>query len=540
MRVDLCWLADSPPPWRHGDVHVVAPDVASVARFMERQAHSSADATLFWDPTLGSPLVDDAWLAGFRGDVVHAGLALGTSGAPVSIDFVSPTWMWNVDPSAEIVATSWRVSLRACVIRHEVIRQLGAIHPDFRSLDAAALELGHRYLTRGAFVQHDRSLVGTAKAPAVQLSLHDELLFAQLRFSAFWARWALTRGLLTGAYRASDVPDAVRALTVKVPAPRTFVRNEPSTPPRRAQVSVILPTIERYPYLRQLLPQLAAQTHPVHEIIIVDQTPRKSRDLALATDFPTLPIRIVYQDTPGQCTARNEALRIATGDHALFIDDDDEVEPDLVERHLTTMATYDVDVCCGVAVEDGAGPVPEYQRFLRASDVFPTNNSMIRRNVLESSGMFDLAYDRKVCEDRDLGVRLYLAGAPMILDPRISVIHHHAPRGGLRKHGARAITYASSRKRLTHRNLPHASEIYLDLRYFSERQVREMMVLRTLGTLRSKGVRLHQILKVAYGVSAMSDTRRKVKAAEISARELLRSYPQIEQLPRDKGHVRHS
>ncbi|MDX2091180.1 MAG: glycosyltransferase family A protein [Kofleriaceae bacterium] len=508
-----------------------------MASFMERQALSSADATLFWDPGLGTPSLDEAWLAGLRADVAHAGLALGTSGAPIASDFATATWMWNVDPSPEIVATSWRLSLRACLIRRDVLRQLGGIHPGFRSLDAAALELGHRYLTRGAFVQHEPRLVAGARLAGarlqpVQLSLHDELLFAQLRFGPFWARWALGRGLITRAYRASDLPDAIKALTVKVPAARTFVRTE-----RRvslsldAQVSVILPTIERYPYLRALLPQLAAQTYPVHEIIIVDQTPAKARDRTLATDFPALPIRIIYQDTPGQCTARNEALRIATGDHALFIDDDDEVEPDLVERHLTTMAIYDVDVCCGVAEEDGAGPIPEYQQFLRASDVFPTNNSMIRRRVLAATGMFDLAYDRKVCEDRDLGMRLYLAGTLMILDSRISVLHHHAPRGGLRKHGARAVTYASSRTRLTHRNLPHISEIYLGLRYFSERQVREMIVLRTLGTMRSKGVPLHQMMKLAYGLGVMGDSRRKVEAAEQAARELLRSYPQIDQLP---------
>ncbi len=61
-----------------------------------------------------------------------------------------------------------------------------------------------------------------------------------------------------------------------------------------------------------------------------------------------------------------------------------------------------------------------------------------------------------------------------------------APRGGLREHGVRAVTYASSRQLITHRNLPNMSEVYLGMRYFTSRQVREMLVLRAWGTLPSE------------------------------------------------------
>ena len=74
--------------------------------------------------------------------------------------------------------------------------------------------------------------------------------------------------------------------------------------------------------------------------------------------------------------------------------------------------------------------------------------SMLRRELLRASGMFDLAYDGKQCEDFDLGLRLYMRGAKAVLDPRMTVLHHHAPRGGLRIHGTRAVTRASSRARI--------------------------------------------------------------------------------------------
>src|SRR5690606_19496665 len=109
------------------------------------------------------------------------------------------TWMHNRDPDPGIEATSWRLSLRACLIRTEVLRQLGGPHPAFRSLDVASLELGHRYLRRGAFVRHVPDLapdVGSLVSP--ELSAEDELRFALYRFGPKWVRWALMRALVTG------------------------------------------------------------------------------------------------------------------------------------------------------------------------------------------------------------------------------------------------------------------------------------------------------------------------------------------------------
>jgi glycosyltransferase involved in cell wall biosynthesis len=298
--------------------------------------------------------------------------------------------------------------------------------------------------------------------------------------------------------------------------------------PRDARVTVVLPTIERYPYLRQLLPQLAAQTHPVAEIVIVDQTPKQERDLMLAADFPALPIEIIYQEQPGQCTARNQAIQRATGNFILFLDDDDEVDPTLTERHLRNLARYAAEVSCGTSDEVGIGTI--HRGPVRASDVFSTNNSMVRAEVLRSSGLFDLAYDCKQNEDGDLGIRIHLAGALMVLDPSIKVLHHRAPRGGLRIHGARVVTYASSRQRITHRNLPNMSEVYMGMRYFSARQVREMLVLRTWGTMSSKAGGVRKGLKAMYALAALPDTMYRVRKARDGARRLLESFPQIERL----------
>ena len=103
-----------------------------------------------------------------------------------------------------------------------------------------------------------------------------------------------------------------------------------------------------------------------------------------------------------------------------------------VALHLEALAARRVEVSSGV-VHEPTGPPrsAEFQRF-RVSDTFPTNNSMVTRTALDRSGWFDPAYDRGDRADHDLGMRLYLSGARMVMDPRIDLLHNHAPRGGLR------------------------------------------------------------------------------------------------------------
>src|SRR5262249_20725681 len=118
---------------------------------------------------------------------------------------------------------------------------------------------------------------------------------------------------------------------------------------RTARVTVLVPTVDRYSYLRTLLEQLRQQTIAPLEIIVVDQTAVERRDQSMLQEFRDLPLNWIFQDAPGQCTSRNAGLKLAKGDYVLFIDDDDEVEPDLIESHLKTLACFKSEVSSGVA-----------------------------------------------------------------------------------------------------------------------------------------------------------------------------------------------
>ncbi len=535
-RVNLIWLGspESQPSWSLGGVFSCQPSPQGIHSLTAPMlAAAKGDACLFWDSSLGAPQEERIQEALNRpGNVWHSGLLLGLGGLPGLIDYVNPTWMLNRDPSADIEATSWRLSLRCCLIHADVLQQLGTVHPEFKTLEAASLEMGHRYARRGALPRHLPWLLRPGKTcQPIEIPFEDELRFIYYQYGLFWMRWALIRALITGYTALHKIitawKDVSHSPRPALPEPFNHSSSSSTSAVPKARVSILIPTLERYPYLRTLLDQLRSQTVRTYEIIIVDQTPEASRNCDLAKDFSDLPLKIIYLDQKGQCLSRNAGLNLVQGDFVLFIDDDDEVPPNLIESHLGNLNRFRADVSSGVADEVKAGPLPRDFTFIRASDVFPTNNTLINLRILENSGMFDLAYNRLSRADGDLGTRIYLSGALMVLNPEISVLHHHAPAGGLRTHKARVITYASSRRRLGQRHLPSKSEIYLAKRYFTGRQVREDLWLRAIGTFRLRGSWLRRVMKYIFGAVLFPHTWIIIKAREREAEQMLREYPQI-------------
>lgn len=542
-KINLLWLSEGgePPDWDLGEVFISLPTPEAVYECLKTHLPGGcADAWLFWGSNLGSPTTE--WLQTCltsSADVWHAGLQLGLAGQPVMIDFVQPTWMLNRDPDPSIEATSWRLSLRACLICTEVLRQLGGPDPHFEMLDGAGLELGYRYMRNGAFVRHVPALLPqTMRQPAIEIPISDQFRFLRAGFEGRWLTWAVFRAILRRLDQSLELWRAYKAVKVEKP----FEKYKPYQRSTRGgeesvltdRVSVLIPTLRRYPYLRTLLGQLRAQTVQPLEILVIDQTPPEERDALLLEDFADLPIRYFTLDQAGQCTSRNLGLQHATGEFILFIDDDDEIPPDLIEKHLARLQHPQIDISNGVAHEVGAGELPPGFQFQRTSDVFPTNNTMVRKEILMKSGLFDLAYDHGQRADHDLGMRLYLAGELLVLNPEIAVLHHHAPMGGLRDHKARVDTYAASRQRLFKRNLPTVSDLYLGKRYFSARQVNEMVWISLLGTFSLKGPLWKRLVKSIISLMCLPHSLWTIYQRSKAAEALLQDFPQIPSLIEEK------
>lgn len=140
------------------------------------------------------------------------------------------------------------------------------------------------------------------------------------------------------------------------------------------------------------------------------------------------------------------------------------------------------------------------------SEVFPGGNTLVRRSAVISVGGFDRQYDKGIRADGDLGCRLRRAGFFLGFFPATAVFHHRAPRGGLRTHGARVHTYASTRQSLVQRHLMAPTEVYLALRHFGRSAMYAEIAIRSFATLRAHGPLKLRLGKILVGLALFPHT----------------------------------
>lgn len=535
-KIDLVSVGTQPVSfdWNHGQIHNPQTGMGSLLSLIKHElTGTQSDFCLFWDSRLGVP---DATAVinclSLPGDAWHAGLKLGMGGKPGLLDFVQPTWMLNCDAPLDIISTSWRLSLRACLVKTDVLRQLGAPNPGFDTLTGAGLDWGLRLLKAGIFLRHVPSLLqGNPGVNSADLTLADEMRIIRNWSGSFWVKWAATNAVVTRYCSLSAGIHAWKEQSKYNPNPpvnwyqresvQTLSQKHPPT------ISIIIPTLHRYTYLRVLLDQLRRQTISPLEIIVVDQTPIDERDLEIITDFSDLPLRWIFQDLPGQCTARNTAIKTSKGDLLLFLDDDVELPSQTTGLLLKSMSVLQADVCAGTVHEPGEQDLSSATMNCSVSSVFPLGNILLQKSILGKSGLFDLAYDHGARADGDLGMRVYLSGALVAQDLSIDLLHHHAPRGGLRVHGARKVTARQSRQALFHRNIPSVTEFYLARRYFTPKQVRNYRLIMLFASMRSRGHGLRRLVKGILNSFLLPVTYIQLLQQDGQAKKLFSRFPQV-------------
>lgn len=103
------------------------------------------------------------------------------------------------------------------------------------------------------------------------------------------------------------------------------------------RLTVAICTWNRHALLRQTLEQMTRLVVPpdvAWELIVVNNNSTDATDAVLAEFAGRLPLRRVFEPTPGKSNALNRAAREAAGDYILWTDDDALVEPDWVEAYV--------------------------------------------------------------------------------------------------------------------------------------------------------------------------------------------------------------
>lgn len=116
------------------------------------------------------------------------------------------------------------------------------------------------------------------------------------------------------------------------------------------KLSIIVPSFNQSKYLEDCLESVYDQTQQAHEIIVVDDgSTDDSLEIARRFEFRDLPlisspVRVVSQVNKGLASARNAGIMNATGDYVFFLDADDVLEENAVERLTSEIAATNADI----------------------------------------------------------------------------------------------------------------------------------------------------------------------------------------------------
>lgn len=132
-------------------------------------------------------------------------------------------------------------------------------------------------------------------------------------------------------------------------------------------VSIIVPVYNVENYVSQCLDSLLNQTYSNLEIICVDDgSTDSSFDILISYAKKDNRIKIFQQTNQGQSFARNDGLSHVTGDYVTFIDSDDWIEQNYIERllFLALDNKYDAVMCSYIR---------EYKNKSLKSHIFDTS-----------------------------------------------------------------------------------------------------------------------------------------------------------------------
>lgn len=181
---------------------------------------------------------------------------------------------------------------------------------------------------------------------------------------------------------------------------------------------MIIPTYNRRELVQRAIDSVLAQTHPVDEILVVDDGSTDGTGEALRARYGER-IRYHRQDNAGVSAARNTGMALATGRYFALLDSDDLWLPEKTARQvgwLDAHPEFGMVLCDVVRVDADGTPYDTFHRrdvlredgwalrWLLLNPSLVPASVMFRREVFETCGGFDPTL--RTAEDIDFHLRV--------------------------------------------------------------------------------------------------------------------------------------
>ena len=173
------------------------------------------------------------------------------------------------------------------------------------------------------------------------------------------------------------------------------------------KVTVIIPVYKAEKYIERCIESITAQTYGNLEIILIDDdSPDNCPQICDDWAKRDSRVKVLHIENKGAANARNQGLKIATGDYIGFVDSDDYIDNDMYDYLVSLLENNDADISvCSYQINDtdrGGESVsvldhPDALKRVVTGDYMygVLWNKLYKRALIEDLEMPDLKY----CED---------------------------------------------------------------------------------------------------------------------------------------------
>lgn len=120
-------------------------------------------------------------------------------------------------------------------------------------------------------------------------------------------------------------------------------------------VSVIIPVYNTEKYLKKCVDSVLSQTYTNIEVFLIDDGSTDSSGI-ICDKYAEQDsrVRVIHKKNGGQGTARNIALDMCSGSYISFVDSDDSIKADMLEKLVSKLQRENADlVICGSLIDNG-------------------------------------------------------------------------------------------------------------------------------------------------------------------------------------------
>jgi glycosyltransferase involved in cell wall biosynthesis len=299
----------------------------------------------------------------------------------------------------------------------------------FKNEHSLYMDLAYQALNSGYIPQGDRSAFQDLTVTNVQ----DNYRFVYRQFGKSKAIYVLCIRLISFKNPLKEIISFKRATDLKVKINPKDWDTQSVSLNSLVKVSVVIPTLNRYEYLKDVLADLEKQTYKNFDVWICDQSEPFNGDFYQGWN---LKLNVIEQQEKALWYARNRCIESSDSEYLLFFDDDSRVEPDWIEAHLQCCKHFNCLISAGTTHTIAGGGNSVKSEYYHSSEVLDTGNVLIHRSVFDLTALFDIAFERMRMGDGEFGLRCLLNGCKVISNPVAKRIHLKVQTGGLRQMGA--------------------------------------------------------------------------------------------------------